>query len=146
MLILELVLPSRRTMAAGAFALMSILPWAAAAQPTPADFTAMVREKMPAVVAITTKQRVEQQDPSDSLPDDLPFREFFRRYYGEPSSPRQLQPRRALGSGFVISPEGLSSPTTTWWMTPRRSRSSSAKGAMSLQNSSGVIPPPISPC
>jgi len=61
---------------------------------------------MPAVVAITTKQRVEQQDPGDSLPDDLPFREFFRRYYGEPSSPRQLQPRRALGSGFVISPAG----------------------------------------
>jgi serine protease Do len=79
----------------------------AGAQPVPTDFAEIVREKIPAVVAITTKQRVEEQQQVQSIPDDLPFREFFRRYFDERSVPRQQQQlRQALGSGFVISPEG----------------------------------------
>ncbi len=75
--------------------------------PVPTDFTAIVRQKMPAVVAITTKQRVEeQQQRAQALPEDLPFREFFRRYYDDRSDPREQQPRQSLGSGFVISPDG----------------------------------------
>ena len=96
----------RRQVFAGVLAALTLAPLSAAAQQVPTDFTAVVKQKMPAVVAITTKQRVEEQEQAQSLPDDLPFREFFRRYYGEPSAPRQQQPRQALGSGFVISRDG----------------------------------------
>jgi S1-C subfamily serine protease len=84
------------------------------AQQTPTDFTAIVKQKMPAVVAITTRERVEQQrQQAQSMPDDQSMEEFLRRYFGnrsgsdEESSPdQQPEPRQALGSGFVISPEG----------------------------------------
>lgn len=72
------------------------------AQPAavPTDFTAVVRQKMPAVVAILTKQMIE--DEARGLPDDLPFGDLFRRRFGEP----RPQARMALGSGFIISPAG----------------------------------------
>ena len=93
---------------AAVLTVLALAPWPVTAQTTPPDFTAIVKQKMPAVVAITTRQRVEEQEQMQTLPDDLPFREFFRRYYGEgPSpSPRQRQPRQSLGSGFVISQDG----------------------------------------
>ena len=71
----------------------------------PTDFTAIVREKMPAVVAVTTKQRIEQQEETQTFPDDSPFGEFFRRYRGNRTEPRE-QERQALGSGFIISQDG----------------------------------------
>jgi serine protease Do len=78
----------------------------ASAQQVPTDFTAIVKQKMPAFVPITTKQRVEEQEQAQPLPDDLPFCEFFRRYYGELPEPRRQQTRQALGSSFVISADG----------------------------------------
>lgn len=75
-------------------ALLSTGP--AFAQP-PADFSALAREQGPAVVAIMTRQQAEEL----ALPPLLP--EFFRRF-GEREL--QEQSRLALGSGFVISPEG----------------------------------------
>jgi serine protease Do len=65
------------------------------AQDTPTDFTAIIQQKLPAVVAITTREVV--QDPT--TPDDSanPF---------DGQGPGQPQVREALGSGFVISPEG----------------------------------------
>ncbi len=89
-----------------------------AQQPTvPPGFTSIVRQTAPAVVAITTKRRMEeQQQQAQSLPEDLPFREFFRRYFDEgpgmspPRRPNFAQPgadpRLALGSGFAISTDG----------------------------------------
>ncbi|MBZ6078096.1 Do family serine endopeptidase [Microvirga puerhi] len=71
----------------------------------PPDFTTIVRQKMPAVVAVTTKQHIEEQQ-SQSVPDASPFPDFFRRYFNEPSAPSQPQLRQALGSGFVISKDG----------------------------------------
>ena len=68
--------------------------------PVPTDFTAVVRDKMPAVVAILTKQMIE--DEARGQPDDLPFGDLFRRRFGEP----RTQARTALGSGFIVSPEG----------------------------------------
>lgn len=68
-----------------------------AAQEIPNDFTAIVREKIPAVVAITTKQIIQDQA---TLGD-------FLSPFGSPGlGPAQPQVREALGSGFVISPEG----------------------------------------
>jgi serine protease Do len=92
---------------AGVLAAVMAAPAIAQQPPVPTDFTEIVRQKMPAVVAVTTKQRVEQaQQQAQSIPEDLPFREFFRRYFDERSGPREPVPRRGLGSGFVISPDG----------------------------------------
>ena len=98
----------RGVIVASAVALMTLSsPPALGQQALPADFTSIVRQKTPAVVAVTTKQRVEEQDQAQSIPDDLPFREFFRRFYEDRPGPRQQQqPRQALGSGFVISADG----------------------------------------
>src|SRR5690606_7248616 len=91
---------------AGILAALALLPLPVAAQQTPVDFTAIVKEKSPAVVAITTRQRAEEQE-QQALPEDLPFREFFRRYFEErPGSPIPRRSRQALGSGFVISSDG----------------------------------------
>ncbi|TIM15040.1 MAG: Do family serine endopeptidase [Mesorhizobium sp.] len=67
------------------------------AQEIPNDFTAIVREKIPAVVAITTKQIIQDQ----AMPGDF-FSPFGRPGLG----PAQPQVREALGSGFVINPDG----------------------------------------
>jgi serine protease Do len=77
---------------------------AALAQQTagPADFTAILREKMTAVVAITTRQGVQQQEQLPSVPEELPFREFFRRHF----DPDQQQRRQTLGSGFFVGSDG----------------------------------------
>jgi len=78
-------------------------PVLAQAPAVPPDFSGIVRQKMPAVVAITTRQLAEEQ--SQAMPDDVPFGDLFRRFRrGEGP---QAQPRRSsLGSGFVISADG----------------------------------------
>ena len=68
----------------------------------PPDFTGIVRQKMPAVVAILTKQMLEEQ--AEGEPDEMSLRDLFRRRFGG-QGPRQ-QPRTALGSGFVVSSDG----------------------------------------
>lgn len=70
------------------------------AQEVPGDFTGIVREKIPAVVAITTRQFIEDQS------NLMPFGDFFGPFGGGGPGPVQPQVREALGSGFVISPEG----------------------------------------
>jgi serine protease Do len=71
------------------------------AQEVPGDFTGIVREKIPAVVAITTRQFIEDQTNS------MPFGDFFGPFGGSGGpGPVQPQVREALGSGFVISQDG----------------------------------------
>ena len=77
----------------------------------PMSFADLVAKLQPAVVNISTKQRV----PVRSTQSD-PFEEFFRRF--DPTQPQggtdqqqgQGQPRTreagSLGSGFIISPDG----------------------------------------
>lgn len=72
----------------------------------PTDLTAIVRQKMPTVVAITTRQRVQDPEATPPLSAEMPFHEFFRRFFEEHLDPRRRQPRQSLGSGFVISPDG----------------------------------------
>ncbi|SFQ19159.1 serine protease Do [Mesorhizobium sp. NFR06] len=66
------------------------------AQEIPTDFSAIVRQKLPAVVAITTRQILQNQTALDDFLD--PFNGGSGR--------AQPQVREALGSGFVISSEG----------------------------------------
>ncbi|EIM30245.1 trypsin-like peptidase domain-containing protein [Microvirga lotononidis] len=85
----------------GAAGSATVTPALAQGPSAPADFTAIARERMPAVIAITARQRVRERETAPALPEDLPFREFFRRYFEE-----RMDPREALGAGFVISPGG----------------------------------------
>ncbi len=75
----------------------------ASAQNAPPDFTSIVRQQLPAVVAIMTRQMAEEQ--ALAMPDDLPFGIPFRPFYDERRGVQQ-RPRTSLGSGFVITAEG----------------------------------------
>jgi serine protease Do len=102
---------------------------ASAAAPAPAavpatmvtlpDFSTIVARNGPAVVNIsitgTTRAggpddpRVAQQQGGDEQFGDDPFLEFFRRFQGQQGrqgAPREV-PIRGLGSGFIVSPDGL---------------------------------------
>lgn len=78
------------------------------------DFTQLVEQASPAVVNISTTQKLPDRKVSDSaqMPDleGLPpmLREFFEHGMPQPRTPRGGRQREAqsLGSGFIISPDG----------------------------------------
>ncbi|MFI8979676.1 DegQ family serine endoprotease [Ectopseudomonas khazarica] len=96
--------------------LMAALLWGQSlvAQADLPDFTPLVEEASPAVVNISTRQKVPERAVTgqSGLPDleGLPpmFREFFERSI--PQVPRNPGGRQreaqSLGSGFIISPDG----------------------------------------
>ena len=61
------------------------------------SFAPMVEVVKPAVVNISTTQAVRGRGPD-------PLREFLERHFGEGLPPEE--PRRSLGSGFIIEPDG----------------------------------------
>jgi serine protease Do len=88
-------------------------PSALAPRPgAPMSFADLSARLAPAVVNISTKQRIPVRAQSD------PFEEFFRRFGGPvapdsgggATTPDQQQPRTreagSLGSGFIVSPDG----------------------------------------
>ncbi|MGM0570411.1 DegQ family serine endoprotease [Marinobacter sp.] len=109
-------LPARQTHLPSWFALLvaSFLPFlliqSANAQSLP-DFTGLVEENSAAVVNIST---VSEPDPrtqrspfSERELEQMP--EFFRHFFGGPQSPfggGSSQPRRSMGSGFIVSEDG----------------------------------------
>ncbi len=68
--------------------------------PAPPDFTELVRTRLRSVVAVTTRQRIEEREPA--IPDDSPFGEQLRRYFDEGPRQRERRTRASLGSGFLI--------------------------------------------
>jgi serine protease Do len=80
------------------------------------SFTKMVEDASPAVVNISTRQKVAQRTVNAGAQPVIPgleglppeFREFFER--GVPQAPRNQGGRQreaqSLGSGFIISPDG----------------------------------------
>ncbi|MBM7060410.1 DegQ family serine endoprotease [Pseudomonas sp. UL073] len=78
------------------------------------DFTPLVEQAAPAVVNISTRQKVPERVSSAQMPDleGLPpmFREFFER--NMPQGPRnpggggRQREAQSLGSGFIISADG----------------------------------------
>ncbi|MER8827754.1 Do family serine endopeptidase [Mesorhizobium sp. M0938] len=90
-----------KRLCAGLIAAILICPAAGfapvAAQEIPNDFTAIVRQKIPAVVAITTRQIIQ---------DQATLNDFLSPFDSRGLGPAQPRVREALGSGFVISPEG----------------------------------------
>ncbi len=88
---------------------------AATASLTNADIVAAVK---PAVVTVLTELKPEVA-PTEANPNAMPPDEFFRRFFGEnspfgplpgmPQGPQDQGPAqggRALGSGFIVSPDG----------------------------------------
>ncbi len=76
------------------------------------DFTGLVKKHGPAVVNISTTQKVKQtpipgmEIPElENLPEDHPFGELFRRFFGEGDI--QEFESESLGSGFIISDDGF---------------------------------------
>jgi serine protease Do len=92
---------------------LALLGQAALAQANLPDFTPLVESASPAVVNISTKQKVPARGATAQIPEleGLPpiFREFFEHSIPQmPGAPGRGQQREAqsLGSGFIISDDG----------------------------------------
>ena len=84
---------------------------APAAVATPTDFSGIVDQFGPAVVNISVTaraQRTSAQVPPGMDPDD-PLFQFFKRFGPQFQGPQSQQPQlvKGLGSGFIVSPDGL---------------------------------------
>lgn len=92
---------------------LALLGHAVVAQAELPDFTPLVESASPAVVNISTKQKVQSRGATAQMPEleGLPpiFREFFEHSIPQmPGAPGRGQQREAqsLGSGFIISEDG----------------------------------------
>lgn len=76
------------------------------------DFTALAEQNSPAVVNISTEQssRVSQRMPKGfsmpDIPEDSPFSDLFKHFFGEGLEDFAERESQSLGSGFVISTDG----------------------------------------
>lgn len=75
------------------------------------DFTPLVEQNSAAVVNISTtmKRGGAPSRPQNipNIPEDSPFYDFFKKYFGQVPEGRQpFQERSSLGSGFIISKDG----------------------------------------
>jgi serine protease Do len=77
-------------------------PANAVTRPLP-DFSVLVEQYGPAVVNVSTTQKVSSKEQSGVDPDD-PLFDFFRRF--QIPIPEGNQIRQGLGSGFIVSPDG----------------------------------------
>jgi serine protease Do len=69
------------------------------------DFSELVTSQGPAVVNISTTQRVRTSTPELPFQPGDPMFEFFRRF-GVPTPEGRQAPRQGVGSGFIVSPGG----------------------------------------
>ncbi len=89
------------------------LPLTVLAQPMPESFADLVEKLSPAVVNISTAQKVKSAQaqlgmPFQELPNTPemePFRQFFERF-GQMQGQPQEREVYSLGSGFVVDPKG----------------------------------------
>lgn len=74
------------------------------------DFVDLVKANSPAVVNISTTRKVSGGHPwgNIEIPQDTPFGDLFRHFFGDEGSPmpEPEQDVRSLGSGFIISSDG----------------------------------------
>lgn len=81
------------------------------------DFAELVEENGKAVVNISTRHKISaSQHPWGKLKDELggemdipensPFGELFKHFFGDQGMPQQPQDATSLGSGFIISKDG----------------------------------------
>ena len=77
------------------------------------DFAELVDANSPAVVNISTKQAEKARKvlphglkEMPDLPEDSPFRDFLKRFFGEDLEGLEEKDSQSLGSGFIISEDG----------------------------------------
>ncbi|WP_240754015.1 DegQ family serine endoprotease [Natronospirillum operosum] len=87
--------------------MMVLLAGAAHAQQLP-DFTTLAQEQSASVVRVEADTERQQQSRQMQDPWGREMPEQFRDFFGEqmPGMPREQQPRRSQGSGFIISEDG----------------------------------------
>ena len=99
-------------MKAAPLALLLALLAAAPAQAHPDSFADLAPDLIPAVVHISMireRAPAQQRLPMPEFPEGSPFQEFFEEFF-QHRFPHNRQPaprERSLGSGFILSPEGL---------------------------------------
>lgn len=96
------------TAAAVAIALIAVpVAWEAQAQSSAPETFADLTEKLsPAVVNISTAQRVEAPEGGPEIPRGGPFEDLFRDFFDQLPQERGPRSVQSLGSGFVISADG----------------------------------------
>jgi len=106
---------TRRRRASGiALALVAATVFFAApafAREAPQSFSGLVKEVAPAVVNVSTTEKVSggpmMDLPFQDLPQDSPFRDFFKHYFnGQGHGENHPMVEHSLGSGFIIDPTG----------------------------------------
>ena len=74
------------------------------------DFTVLVEENSSAVVNISTTQKQGQQysalPPGYNFPDNAPYDDLLKHFFGAPRQRPRQREARSLGSGFIISRDG----------------------------------------
>lgn len=85
------------------------MPLSVEARPAPKSFADLADKLLPAVVNISTTQKVEGRGGVEipQLPPGSPFEDFFKEFF-ERNVPQERSSRKStsLGSGFVIDPKG----------------------------------------
>lgn len=85
-----------------------LIAQAVASQARPESFAKLAEDISPAVVNITTSTVVERgTGPMPQVPEGSPFQEFFEQFRDRMQEGPRSRRSSALGSGFVISEDGL---------------------------------------
>lgn len=119
---MSLLSKARKGLAVGVIGALLWMPLGAVASTVEGlpNFTALVKNQMPAVVSISVKQKrtLSGMNPFGQTPDDLPFDElpeFFQRFFedrgiGPRSGPSHPEPREfeshSQGSGSILTEDG----------------------------------------
>ena len=76
------------------------------------DFTGLVEQVSPAVVNISTTQKIKRfrgLPPGmemPEMPENSPWSDLFRKFFGEEGGPQEEFDTQSLGSGFIIDKNG----------------------------------------
>ncbi|MGB0238875.1 MAG: DegQ family serine endoprotease [Cycloclasticus sp.] len=74
------------------------------------DFTSLVEKNSQAVVNISTTQKMQRQSALPDgfeFPENQPYGDLLRHFFGGRGSTPRQQESRSLGSGFIISKDGF---------------------------------------
>ncbi|GJL80039.1 MAG: peptidase [Nitrospinaceae bacterium] len=74
-------------------------------------FVDIAKKQDPAVVNVSTKAKKQNQPTARNFPTPPgggadPFKDFYDRFFGQRPGPEE-RPKRGMGSGFIIDPEGF---------------------------------------
>ncbi|WP_120501841.1 trypsin-like peptidase domain-containing protein [Roseovarius sp. EL26] len=91
---------------AALIAVTAITP-AMAAAPIGSGFADLVEDVSPAVVFVEVTTKAQTSDASSTAQMDPRFEEFMKQFGGQIPAPQRQAPTQGVGSGFLISEDGL---------------------------------------